>query len=140
MTFNPDNYEVSIRSIDPTYDHTLSRDAGREDTSLEAHLASIDVTIQVRAKRAVDSDLRRTVKVGFAVDHDSETVDVVEAGDAHERVHGFRVGVYLLAVNVAGMVVVDYLSSVGLDYRPPEMPDVGDLPRPTVHLDMEVEK
>lgn len=72
MSFDPDDYEISIRGIEPAYKHTLDRDAGRE-TSHETHLSSIKVVVRLRASRG-SADYDRTFAAQFGVDHDARTV------------------------------------------------------------------
>lgn len=138
MSFDPDNYELSIRGVEPTYNLTLDRDAGRE-TSHETHLSSVDVVVLLRASRG-KGEYNQTFVAEFAVDHDACAVTFKTVGDKHERRTKFDPEKYWYVSHFAAEVVADWLDDVGLGYQPPQQSITmwDNPPEPTVHTGLDV--
>jgi len=139
MSFDPDNYELSIRGVEPTYNHTLDRTAGRK-TSHETHLSSVDVVVQLRAGRG-KGDYNQTFVAEFAVDHDAGAVTFKTVGDEHERRTEFDPEKFWYVSHFAAEVVTEWLFDIGLDYTPPKQsvtPQCEKPPNPTVHTELDI--
>jgi hypothetical protein len=139
MTFNPDNYDISIRSVEPSYNHTLPRDTNRQETEHEAHLSSITVVVCLRADRG-SGDYQKTFGAVFDVDHKFGSVTFRSVGDQHEHAHSFDPEKFWYVSHFAAEVVESWLDSVGLNYEPPHQSVTmwDDPPSPGVHTDMTV--
>ena len=140
MRFDPDNYEISIRSVDPSYNHTLPRDTNRRDTEHETHLSTIDVEVHLRAQRSADSDYDQMFIAKFNVNHDPGSVTFRKVGDKYENRAAFGPEKYYYVSDFAARVVTAWLDSVGLDYQPPQHSVTmwDSPPNPTVHTEMVV--
>lgn len=144
MSFKPDDYELSIRSVDPSYNHTLARDSNRKDTEHETHLSSITVSIHLRAGRSASDNHTTTFEAVFDVEHalgDAGVVSFRSVGDKHERKTAFDPEKFWYVSEFAAAVVDEWLDSVGLPYRAPEHSiTMWDRPpEPTVHTSLAVE-
>jgi hypothetical protein len=137
MSFNPDDYDISIRSLEPTYNHTLPRDTKRKDTEHETHLAKIAVEVHLRAGRSTSEDYDETFVAVFTVDHDPGSVAFRSVGSKFDTT-AFDPEKFWYVSHFAGDVVADWLDSVGLDYQPPAQSVTmwDEPPAPTVHTDM----
>lgn len=113
------DYEIDIRSIDPTYNHTLARQAGRDvDSGFEVHLAAvtIELSLQWRPDRTGAERQRKTVAVKFSVDHEHEDVVPASVGDAHSDQQSFSVERLVTALEYAERAMIAYMEDVGPDY------------------------
>lgn len=140
MSFDPEDYEISIRSVEPSYNHTLPRDTKREDTEHETHLSSITVEVHLRAARSADSDYDQQFAAKFTVDHDPGSVAFRTVGDAYDKCSEFDPEKYYFVSDFAARVVESWLESVGLAYEPPahSVTMWDNPPKPTVHTEMTV--
>lgn len=138
MSFTPNDYELSIRSVEPTYRHTLPRDANRKDTDHETHLSRIDVEVQLRDSRL---EYDESFTGSFTVDHEHYDVRFKTVGSSHDRTQ-FNPERYYYVSHFMMKIVEDFLGSVGLQYDPPvhTVTMWDDPPEPSVHTEMDVQQ
>ena len=111
------DYEIDIRSIEPEYNHTLAKQAGREvDDGFEVHLARFHVELTLASGTGNDYDVD-AFAVRFDVDHEAETVRPRLVGDAHNDRQNFGVEKLLTALEYADRAAIAYLEDVGPDYK-----------------------
>jgi hypothetical protein len=68
--------ETDIRSLDPSYDHTLPRTAGRDvDEGNTLHLTSLSVRVVVRWRGSSGDRRSATVDVSWRVDQETGDVE-----------------------------------------------------------------
>jgi len=113
------DYDIDIRSIDPTYNHTLAQQAGRDvDDGFEVHLAAVTVELRLRwrpDRTGADTE-HQTMSVEFRVNHEHEDVVPTSVGDAHSEQQSFGVEQLITALEYAERAMVDYLKNIGPDY------------------------
>lgn len=136
MSFTPDDYELSIRSVEPTYRHTLPRDANRKHTDHETHLSRIDVEVHLRGGSEYDEHFTGS----FTVDHEQHQVRFRTVGSSHDRTE-FNPERYYYVSHYMAAIVEDFLNSVGLAYEPPQHTVTmwDNPPEPVVHTRMDVQ-
>jgi hypothetical protein len=114
------DYDIDIRDLEPTYKHTLARQANREvDDGREIHLTELSVTVVL--KEPTGERERYPYVVTFGVDHESHTVSFKQAGDPHDNRHRFAPERYWLATSTAAEVVDEWLTDIGLAYERPDV-------------------
>jgi len=123
------DYDIDIRSLEPTYNPTLASQANRDvNDGREIHLSTISVDL-VLIEPTGDRD-RYAYTVTFTVDHEHHDVEFKHCGDTYENRHRYSPEQYWLATNAAAAVVDDWLEDIGLGYTRPEaaiiLPDEGD--------------
>jgi hypothetical protein len=130
------DYEIDIRSVEPSYNHTLGRDAGREvKQGAEVHLTSLTVEIRIAAPRSDRSGT--TFAATFRADHEAEQLVWKSIGDAFENDTSFKIDRLLTALGTAEEAAAAFCDDVGLEYDVTR-PVASEGPIPTVHTALEV--
>ena len=139
------DYDIDIREIEPTYKHTLARQAGREvEDGLETHLSRVQVTVALKRGSGKDYD-GQTFAVTYTVDHEAEVIRHRKVADAHGERKAFGVEKLLTALEYGHRAMVAFVEDVGPDYSvaaPEEVAgrvceDAGTIDA-QVHTDLEV--
>jgi hypothetical protein len=136
MTASDVDYDIDIRSVDPSYSHTLARTAGRDvDDGEEVHLTSLSVTIRVQQPTGERES--STFAATFRVDHEAEQLTWKTLGDEFDNSTSFRVSRLVTAMAAAVEAAMAFCDDVGLEYAL-ERAQVGQVCAPTVHTALEV--
>lgn len=111
-----DNYRTDIREVEPTYKHTLGRDAGREvDEGATVHLSTVTVTVKIEETGGRDRT-RETYSCVFAADHDNDVLEWRSIGDAFEKQTSFTPAMLLTAAGIAEDAVAEYAETTDMEY------------------------
>jgi len=109
-------YDIDIRELEPTYKHTLARQAGREvDDGRTVHLRELAVTLRLNWGTGSDRN-GQTFTVSFRVDHEDELVRTHAVKDAHGDVQSFGVQRLAAATAAAEQAAGGFLADVDLNH------------------------
>ena len=132
------NYDIDVRTVEPTYNHTLARDTGRElNDGHEVHLTKLSIEVRVKPPRSGDEDGSTNFTVTFGVDHETERLTYRTIGHTFERDTSFNVARLLTALSAARNTAAAFTADVGLAYEVPD-PSGSDVDPTVVHTALEV--
>ena len=108
--------DVDIRELEPTYKHTLARQANREvDDGREVHLRELAVTVALNWGTGSDRT-GQTYTITFQIDHETESVRTHSVGETHHDQQSFNMERLATAVAAAEHAAGGFLADVDLNH------------------------
>lgn len=109
---------IDIRQIEPEYQHTTARQAGRDvDDGLELHLSRFTVTLALKYKANSGERMTNYYDVVFSVSHGNETVTLSSFGDSNSKRQSFAAEKMATALEYAHRAAIAFVEDVGPDYH-----------------------
>lgn len=114
--------EIDVRNIEPKYNHTIARQAGREvNDGLELHLSTFEIMLVVKYRPDSGDRDRSYYTATYTVDHDNDEIRLSNIGDANSKRQTFGMQTLVVALEYAQRAAVAFVEDTGA----PDYPIVG---------------